>query len=327
MRMNSAGLAVVLVLDLLCESQPELAQNYEVPRLPGAELLERSLLPDGIVLATENTVTMLPESLSEAFLSISSDGNIIGAVRTPRHIISTYSIKDGKLTDYPEVPGYMGGFWGTSEISPDGKKMAYVTRDARADFSGVRLSLRILDFRTQGTTVAANPPGEVSEISWSPDGQRIAFDINVPSYPGHSKPSEIRTINIVDLKTSAVSEIGVGGTPSWSPSGEWIAYVGYVQVGNTDSHPWNSYAGRHYSDDQFELRIMSPEGASSRRLMKVHSSPNLKPLWSPDSQTLLLQVMNPDTGTVLVYMVDTVTGKATKEFKNAGPVYAWIAAN
>lgn len=333
--MDSAGLAIVVMFDFLCLSQFGWTQKYEVPRLPGAELLERDYVPDRVLLATEETTTVLPVNLSEAFLSISSDGSIVSAVRVasndssrnPGHILSTYSVKDGKLSDYLEIQGYMGGFWGTSEISPDGSKIAYITRDARTDPSGSHLSFRVLDFGTRRASVVTNIHREVSEISWSPDGRRIAFDTDVGSYPGHSYPSEIRTINIVDLGTGAVSEIGVGGTPSWSPSGEWIAYVGYVRIEGADSQPWYSYAGKYYATDSFELRIMSAVGTRSRLLTRLRTSPNLKPIWSPDSKTLLLNKVNADSGTCDIDLVDVVSGKRTTMFKDVGPVYAWIATN
>jgi hypothetical protein len=36
--------------------------------------------------------------------------------------------------------------------------------------------------------------------------------------------------------------------------------------------------------------------------------------------------MDPDTGTVDIYIVDVATGKATKRFKNVAPVYGWTVA-
>jgi len=332
--MRRIGILVVQVTALVI-SFSVLAQKNEIPRLQEGVLLVRTYLPDNVLLTTKDKTIALPDMLRHAFLSISSDGNIIGVVRnissdssqSPKHIISTYSVKSGIVTDYLEIHGFMGGFWGVSEVSPDGSKMAYVTRDARTDSSGAHLSLRVLDFETRIVSVITNPRGEVREISWSPDGRRIAFDMEPPGHSGLSHSSEIRTVDIVDIGSGAVSEIGLGGTPSWSPSGEWIAYVGYVPANRENSQLWSSYAGRYYAIDHFELRLMSTVGTHSRLLMRLHDGPNFKPIWSPDSQTLLLnQLRDADKATFDIYLVDLTTGKATKKFKDVAPVYGWVDA-
>jgi WD40 repeat protein len=322
--MRRVGILVAQIGALVLSSLVS-AQKYQIPRLQQGTLLVRTYLPDGVVLTTKDKTMALPAILQNAFLSISSDGSIIGAIRcnsphSPGCEISTYSPENRRVTDHLEVQGFTGGFGETYGISPDGSKMAYLAHDVRTDSSGLHFNLRVLDFRTGKVSVVANPPGEVREISWSPDGRRIAFDMESP---GNS--SEIRTINIVDVETGKVSKIGMGGAPSWSPSGEWIAYVGYVPTLCENSQPWYSYAGRYYATGDWELRLMSTVGTHSRRLMRLHDGPNLKPLWSPDSQTLLFQKMKPDTATVVVYMVDIATGKATKKFKNVGPITAWVA--
>jgi Tol biopolymer transport system component len=330
--MGPAGIAAVFVFNLLCLSLLGSAQNYEIPRLPGAELLEASYLPYRHLLATEDKTITLPKELTDAFLSISADGSIIGCVRRipgsgssdERRIVSTYSVKDEKLTDYLEITG----FWGSSAIAPDGTEMAYVTSDPLPDSFGVHLSLRLLDFKTGKVRSFNNPSGSVEEISWSPDSRRIAFDMGSPRDRGVDfYRSEIRTINMIDVESGKISSIGVGGTPSWSPSGEWIAYVGYVPTNRADAQQWSFYNGRYYANDDFELRLTNTAGTHSRRLMRLHSGPNFKPVWSPDSQTILFNEMrDPDRGMIDIYMLDVVTGKRTKKFKNVGPVFAWVAA-
>jgi WD40 repeat protein len=211
---------------------PVQAQKYDpnnLPRLPGAELLVAGYVPERYLLTTEDRTITLPDGLSEAFVSMSADGSIVGCVRPipgsapldERRIISTYSVKDSRLTDYLEITG----FWGSSAISPDGGKTAYVTGDSLPDSLGPHLSLRLLDFKTGKVQVISDPSGNVGEISWSPDGRRIAFDMDQPNYPGHWSPSEIRTIYVADVENGTISRIGIGLAPSWSPSGEWIAFV------------------------------------------------------------------------------------------------------
>lgn len=229
------------------------------------------------------------------------------------------------MTDYLEITG----FYGSSAISPNGEKMAYVTSDPLPDTFGVHLNLRILDFKTAKVESVNSPSENAGVISWSPDGRRIAFDLKSHSDQGLGYVSEIRTINIVDVESGKVSNIGVGMTPSWSPSGEWIAYVAYIPTDRADSQPSDFYAGRYYAINDFQVRLMSTVGTHSRILMRFHSDvgPNLKPVWSPDSKTLLFnRSRDPDSGTFDIYMVDVANGKPMKKFKNVAPVYGWVAA-
>ncbi len=335
MRSQIALIAISAALVVPIQGIPVQAQRYDpnnLPRLQGAELLEEGYLPKRKLLATEDKAITLPEYLTDAFLSISADGSIIGCVRPipgsisldERRIVSTYSVTDGRLTDYLEITG----FWGSSAISPDGEKMAYVTSDPLPDSFGVHLNLRLLDFKTGNVKSFSSPSGNVGQISWSSNGRRIAFDMESRIDQGLNYRSEIRAINIVDVESGKVSNIGVGMAPSWSPSGEWIAYVAYVPTEPAYSQPSDFYAGLYYAINDFQIRLMSTVETRSRVFKGFHSEavPNLKPVWSPDSQTLLFQVMDPDKGTVNIYLVDVVTGKATKRFRNVAPVSGWVAA-
>jgi acylaminoacyl-peptidase len=66
---------------------------------------------------------------------------------------------------------------GGAEISPDGKRLAYVS----ADDKGAQIFLRWLESgETQQLTRLAHEPGS---LSWSPDGQWLAFTAHVPKAP------------------------------------------------------------------------------------------------------------------------------------------------
>jgi Tol biopolymer transport system component len=74
---------------------------------------------------------------------------------------------------------------------------------------------------------------------------------------------------------------------------------------------------------------MSSIGTNTRILLGFSSGvdDDSEPVWSPDSKALLLtRVRDPDNGTFDIYMLDLVTHKAAKKFKNVAPVYAWIEA-
>lgn len=312
--------SVISVLALSCLGQ---AQKYEIPRLPGAKLLVRDM-QDRILLTTESNTFVLPDKLTDAFLSMSADGEIIAAIRRipgnssqdTRNIISTYSLADKEWTDYAEFENFRGAF----AISTDGSKIAYVMQDSPPDRPGEHWSLRILDLRTKESSIATKPAGNVGVISWSPDGRRVVFDMRSP---GSRNLSDIRTICIADTKTGTISKLDLGLSPSWSPSGEWIAYLGYQ---SKPQRP-DSFKSRRTITNHFHLSLMTPDGKYSKVIKGYRSSVVSvdKPVWSPDSKEFLFNEMtDPDNATLHIFLVDVVSGRAKDRFKNVGPVYAWV---
>jgi dipeptidyl aminopeptidase/acylaminoacyl peptidase len=339
--MKRRGFVAIALLTALALPWPAQAQKYDkdnLPRLPGAELLVEGYLPERLLLTTESKTLLLQEDTISltGVPSISVDGGVVASARRipgdpsrdPRLIASTYSVKDNEWTEHPELEGV----WGPVAISPDGSKLACVTRDRETySLPPSRTRLQILDLKTGKVSVATRPsehPGP-GGISWSPDGRRIAFEMQTSGQP----VSEIYAIDILDVETGGISQIGLGQSPSWSPSGDWIAYANYVKIDPPFCRQWvwNPYShnGRCYSDTEHQFSLMSPIGTHNRVLMGFGSdvSDNAEPVWSPDSKTLLLtRVRDPDNGTFNIYTFDLVKHKLKKKFKNVGPVYGWVDA-
>lgn len=311
-------------------------KREDVPRLPGAELLVKSYIGNRWVflLATDKkTLTLQEDAIGLAATpSISADGSVIASAklmpsapsRAPGLIASTYSARNDKWTTYPELEGVSGSV----TISPDGSKLACVIRDQPRLQDLPKFQLRILDLRTGKVTAATKPlerPGP-SGLSWSPDGRRIVFQMQASGHPS----SGLYTIDVLNIETGAISQIGLGRSPSWSPSGEWIAYAGYVEGNSSERGGSQLYNGRYYSLSEHQFNLIGPNGTHSRVLMGFHSGvdDNAVPVWSPDSKELLLtRVHDPDRGTFDIYAFDLTTHKLTKEFRNTiATVYGWVNA-
>jgi Tol biopolymer transport system component len=306
--------------------RPAQAQKYDpnnLPRLPGAELLVEGYLPERLLLTAEDkTLTLQEDEISlTGTPSISTDGSIVASAHRmpgdrsgdPRLIASTYSVKDGKWTDHPEL----GCVQGSIAISPDGSKLACEKS---------RTQIQILDLKT-GEVTSAERSSQIlgGRISWSPDGRRIAFDRREPG----QQIGNIFGIYILDAETGVISQIGLGRSPAWSPSGEWIAFASYVQMDRDHSQDSDYYDGRYYSRSDHQFSLMSSVGTHTRVLLGFSSGvdDDSEPVWSPDSKTLLLtKVRDPDNSTFDIEMLDLVTGKIIKKFKNVAPVYAWVGA-
>ena len=293
------------------------AKMDNLPRIPGAILLVGYPPSNLLVTANDKTRELQKDAQGDALISpsMSSDGSVVASAhripgdpftRAPRLMVSTYSMTDDKWTDHKELEVVVGSI----AISPDGTKLACVTRRMPDAPSG----LRILDLKTGKITVGP----EMSErggagISWSPDGRRIAFGKEGDS--AAEKTMLIRAIYVFDVATGAVSKIADGMSPSWSPSGEWIAFV--------------NAANQAHSQPEYHVSLMRPDGTGSRVLTTFRSEvvPDLKPVWSPDSKELLInESRNPDKDTWNIYLLDLGTLKLTRKFEDTPPVFAWVEA-
>lgn len=271
------------------------AKKRDLPRLHGASLLVEGF-PAGLAVTTEGATLAIPDG-GEWYVepSISANGRVIASARPvagdppaarPRLIVATYS--HGKWTDHKNLEV----FGGTVAISPDGARIACVS-DASAR---TNLFIRILDLNTGAITAwPESSRGAGPHIAWSPDGKRIVFD----------RDHEVYFLDVASGKTSRIAR---GAWPSWSPSGEWIAFLDYPHV-----------------------LLAHPDGSGSRILARISrfESFGQAPVWSPDSQTILVQT--PQDESVLprmnIYAVDVASGKLTKVFTKVPPVFAWRVTN
>ncbi len=202
-------------------------ENYQLPRIPGAALLARAYPPDRLLFTVGDGTLTIQEWASDYLApSVSADGNIVastrqipgGTSRAADRVVSTYSVKDSRWTDHPDLKDVEA-----IAIDPDGSKLACVTRDPQARASDLpHFRFRVLDLRAEKTSVVMESSDMPLGLSWSPDGRRLAFDMRPPDAP---LSSGIRAIYIANLETGTISEIGLGMAPAWSPSGEWIAVV------------------------------------------------------------------------------------------------------
>jgi hypothetical protein len=218
--------------------------------------------------------------------SLSRDGTLVATsyVKSPypryREGIATYSLVDRQWKQYD-----FGDFtyvWATA-ISPDGSTLAVKAErhwsqpndQLRCDELTVTSSrqLLLLDLKTGHATVLIEPFSTSAPVSWSPDGRDIVYEFPVrrPDANVDSYEDEIR---IRDVKDHEERRLVPGSDPSWSPSGEWIAYL----------------------DSAGAVAIVHPDGTEATALVSLRRSLPwfykryfmYPPVWSPDSKTLLL---------------------------------------
>jgi Tol biopolymer transport system component len=311
----------ILVLSVISSSGEDL-QRGNIPRLPGAALL-LGWPPDQLTVTAGDQTLTLPGEANSWMISpsISADGRVIASALPGsdyklsrwEHMftVGTYSMTYHKWTEYAGLELSHGAV----SISPDGTKLACV---ARTTPEGATF-FRILDLKTGKITVGQQPSQKSDNaISWSPDSRKIVFSADV-EMPGDEPP--IPEVFVMDADTGRVSKIANGWGPSWSPSGEWIAYFAHT-AHIKDKHGWWYFTGVK------GISLMHPDGTDSHLIHKFNWSMNIRPIWSPDSKTLLLTSFPDDwTGKFDIFKLNLSTCKLTKEFRHPPLIFGWARAN
>lgn len=315
------------------------ADTPRLPRLPGSALLVGydslfSGSPSLFLAVSTSAATFLvlpepgqPETRNDfpTYPNISPDGRLVACLRVrlddpPRVAVATYSVPEKKWREYTEVSFSLGATvfevpvpLGVA-ISPGKSQLAVVSAVKRGD----QPRLYIIDTRTGASRVATTEPFPLDgHLSWSPDGVRLAYQVRLSS--GAADKYEA-AINVLDLATGASRRVATGQDPSWSPSGEWIAYL-------DSSGTWPVAT---------KCMAVRPDGTEEQVLYAFRRSRSNQryfigpPVWSPDSRQLVLNepidleesVVN---GRMNIHMLDLSTRSLTTKFRKAAPILGWAA--
>lgn len=148
----------------------------------------------------------LPRPLAEAQQGIlSPDGKKVAVVlRTAsgRPYLAIAHRNGTGIREYPEIAAS-----GTMCWSPDKNKLAIAGEKA----NGKSSELRILDLDSK-IALPVSDNAQVSSQCWSPHGNHIVYQVG-------------KTIRIYGLPASEGRQIATGDSPSWSPDGNWIAFL------------------------------------------------------------------------------------------------------
>jgi len=203
----------------------------------------------------ENTDIFELELVAET--QISPDGSQVVYVRrsmdimTDRGVSNLWIVDANGANNRPLLSGPEN--YGSPRWSPDGARLAYVTS---VEGRGAQIHLRWMD--SGQSAVLSNLRRAPASMSWSPDGQSIAFTMLVPETPA-----------------SLV-------TPPKAPEGaEWAPPVKVI-----DRVTWRADGQGELETGFSQVFVISAEGGTPRQLTSGAFNHNGPIAWSPDSKML-----------------------------------------
>ena len=195
---------------------------------------------------------------------------------------------------------------GPLALSADGEKLAY----GGFDFSG-----RIMQ---QGSAPVDLDPSEygldieeVFQPAWSPDGRKIAWKVG----GDQARQGWTSGVAVFDLENKSAelfhtyTAVGGGGVPhylSFSPNGEWLAFVTFNESAEDGRRP--------------NLWIARPDGQGEERLGTAFES-----AWHPDGSRLAFTLFDVSQETFQVWLHDTVTGEQMQILSTGTTAVDWLA--
>jgi len=152
---------------------------------------------------------------------------------------------------------------------------------------------------------------KVFQPAWSPDGRKLAWKVGGDQV----KHGWTSGVAVFDLENNSGElfhtyiAVGGGTVPhylSWSPSGDWLAFVTFNERAEDGRRP--------------NLWIARPDGQEEVRLGTAFES-----TWRPDGSQLAFTLFDVTQETFQVWLHDTVTGEQTQILPVGTTAVDWLA--
>jgi dipeptidyl aminopeptidase/acylaminoacyl peptidase len=235
--------------------------------------------------------------------------------------------------------------------SPDGRRIAFTVKDAKADGADDDAAPRVYERMRYKTDegylsdqrrrhiwivdVTGSEPRRLTDgdwddqhPAWSPDGSEIAFVSNRSADRERNTVADIHVASVTGGKVRRVTdEVGQYGNPSWSPDGATIACYGVERAQGSAAknvHLWLWPAAGAGSGTDLLAKWDRTVGSVVMSDMRAQVQ-TLPPKWSADGMRVIF--VGSDQGTANVYSVPVKGGDVHAETLGAHQVVSLSLAN
>ncbi len=125
--------------------------------------------------------------------------------------------------------------------SPDGKRIAYTDKN-------YILWIYDIDKKTH-TKVFDDGEDEITGLTWSPDGQWLAFVAAAKNWFLQIRAYNVKTSKMVTFTTDRYDSF----SPAWSPDGKWLYFLSNRNLKSIVSNPWGARQAEPYFDRQTKI--------------------------------------------------------------------------
>jgi TolB protein len=177
-------------------------------------------------------------------------------------------LETGRVRLLSDIQGLnvAGGF------SPHGSRLLMTVS------SGSTPSIYLKFLKTGKMERLTHPEGADSSPTFSPDGGQAAFVSDRAGNP------EIYLLDLLTLRSTKVTALNWCDSPSWAPTGEWIAF-----------------AGREIPEDPIDIFLTDMAGRQPARITRGEGS-NEDPRWSADGRFIAFS--SDRSGRYEIYVMD-----------------------
>ena len=170
------------------------------------------------------------------------------------------------------------------QLSPDGKKVAYVLRSLDSEKHRFSTDIYIADVKTGESIQMTYHPQNDSSPRWSPDGSKIAFLSN------REQKNQIWIISTTGGEAHQLTKLkdGVSGSIRWSPDGQKIAFITPRELSDEEKKAKEEKRDEIVVDETMRLNQLSIIDVDSGEVQRLTDGKTYvsAPSWSPDSKKI-----------------------------------------
>lgn len=148
-------------------------------------------------------------------------------------------------------------------------KIAWAPNGSKLAFVGTNRTIFVVNADGTGLAKLPNPPANVNDLSWSPDGSRFAYSDGANVFVMNADGTA--QTNLTHAPIMVQGEPGGATFPRWSPDGTKLLFSGE-------------------SNNFKNVFVINADGTGMAPLITLHQS--MQPAWSPDGQKITFITLN-----------------------------------